>query len=67
MTRTSRMCVVTSPARFGWVAVDVLFGTVRDRADRVTVLAGDAVRNLETGEVRVFVSREGTALVTEAL
>lgn len=65
MTRTSFMVVATRPTRFGFTPVDVFFGEVRERPDRVMVVAGDLLRNDATGEVVTFKGREGSTLVTE--
>ena len=67
MTNTSRMAVVTSPTRFGFTPVDVFFGTVQERPERIVVMSGEALRNEATGEVVVFVAREGTTLITTPL
>jgi hypothetical protein len=61
------MASVTSPERFGFRSVDVFFGIVRPRPDRVVVVRGDLLQNIETEEVRVFVAREGNTVVTEAV
>jgi hypothetical protein len=67
VTHSSRMVVVTTPERFGFRSADVFFGTVRERPDRTVICTGDALQNIETGEVCVFVAREGMTLVTEPM
>lgn len=65
MIHSSYMVAITSPARWGYSSVDVFFGAVRERPDRVVVEAGDLLRRDETGEIVVFKGREGNSLVTE--
>ena len=67
MTYTSRMEAVTSPTRFGFTPVDVIFGSVIERPDRIIVMSGDALRNEATGEVVEFIAREGYTLQTTPL
>lgn len=62
MLRTSPMAAVTQPARWGKEIVDVYFGEVRVRIDQTVVMKGDLLRDMTTGEVRVFVSRENDKL-----
>lgn len=61
---TSLMLAITTPARWGYTPVDVFFGTVRERPDRVVVEAGELLRHDATGEVVVFKGRLGADLVT---
>ena len=63
MTHTSRMEAVTSPERFGFTPVTVLFGVTR-AVTRVVTMPGDLLREDATGALVEFVAREGTTLIT---
>lgn len=45
--------------------MDVIFGEVCTRRNQTVAIAGDLLRDLETGEVSRFVARESDVLVLE--
>jgi len=64
MIRSSLMDAVTSPSRWGYTPVDLFFGEVRERPDRVVVHKGELLRHDQTGAIVVFLGRQGANLLT---
>lgn len=62
---TSVMKAVTSPIRWSYEIVDIWFGEVRVRKSQTVALAGDLLRDLETGEIVELQGREGDMLLTK--
>jgi len=61
------MAAVTSPIRWSFEVVDVLFGEVRRRRNQTFAMKGDMVRDLETGEIFRFKGREGDVIIIEEI
>lgn len=66
-TKTSLMAAVTSPVRWSFEIVDVVFGSVRPRRNQTLAMKGDLIRDMETGEVFRLGGREGDVLIIEEL
>ncbi len=62
---TSIMKAVTSPIRWSYEIVDIYFGVPRVRKNQVVAMAGDLLRDLETGEIVELRGREGDMLLTK--
>ena len=63
--QTSVMKAVTRPIRWSYEIVDIWFGEVRVRANQTVAMAGDLLRDLETGEIVELRGREGDTLLTK--
>ena len=63
-SRSSTMVAITRPVRWGYEIVDVFFGETRVRADQGIAVAGDLLRDLDTGEIVALRGRDGAHLLT---
>lgn len=67
VVKTSRMAAITNPQRFGFEPVDIFFGVVRPRPERVVTCKGDLLRDLATGQVVTFEFRQNDEVHTAPL
>lgn len=65
--KTSKLKALSDLSSWRLEAVDMFFGQIRPQPSRLTVLTGETVRDLDTGEVFIFQYRKNDNISLQIL